>query len=133
MQKCPNFIMNIWFRIFCQIFAKLFAKNVKGGFGKYEILCADQLGRAEKKVPIAFLSNQPFMEQISSKYLLPSVSSNRYLAKFLLVGLQSTRTQIYRRKRKCISNILVWNKWTLRKWDLKLEFSYWQFPTEDAT
>ena len=30
-----------------------------------------------------FLSDQPFMEQISSKYLLPSVSSNRYLAKFL--------------------------------------------------
>ena len=38
----------------------------------------------EKKFKIAFFPDQPFMEQISYKYLLPSVSSNRYLAKFLL-------------------------------------------------
>ena len=50
MQKGPNFRMNIWFRIFCHIFAKLFAKNVKGGSEKYEIWCVEQLGRAEKKV-----------------------------------------------------------------------------------
>ena len=31
MQNCPNFIMNIWCHIFCQIFEKLLAKNVKGG------------------------------------------------------------------------------------------------------
>ena len=37
----------------------------------------------EKKVNIAFSSDQPFMEQISSKYILLSVSWNRYLAKFL--------------------------------------------------
>ena len=52
MQMCPNFIMNIWFRIFCQIFANLFAKNMKGGEGgsdKYEIWCVEQSDRAEKK------------------------------------------------------------------------------------
>ena len=36
-ENCPNFRMNIWFHIFCQIFAKLFTKNVKGGSDKYEI------------------------------------------------------------------------------------------------
>ena len=36
MQNCPNFRMNIWFHIVCQIFAKLFAKNVNGGSDKYE-------------------------------------------------------------------------------------------------
>ena len=33
-----------------QIFAKLFAKNMKGGSVKSEILCVHQLGCAEKKV-----------------------------------------------------------------------------------
>ena len=40
----------------------------------------------------------------------------------LTMGLQSTRTQICKRKRKCLSNISVWNKWSSRKWDLKLDF-----------
>ena len=42
-------------------------KNGKGGGGsdKYEIWCVEQLGRAKKKFKIAFLSDQPFMEQIS--------------------------------------------------------------------
>ena len=33
-----------------QIFAKLFAKNMKVGSDKSEILCVGQLARAEKKV-----------------------------------------------------------------------------------
>ena len=45
-----------------------------------------------KKFKIALLSDQPFMEQISSKYLLPSVSSNRYLAKFLLATFNWSST-----------------------------------------
>ena len=32
-----------------QIFAKLFAKNMKGGSDKFENLCVGQLARAEKK------------------------------------------------------------------------------------
>ena len=76
MQNSPTFRMNIWFHIFCQIFARLFSKkNVKGGSDKYEILCVEQLGRAKKKFKIAFLSDQPFMEQISSKYFQPFFSS----------------------------------------------------------
>ena len=31
------------------MFAKLFAKNMNGGSGKYEIWCVEQLGCAEKK------------------------------------------------------------------------------------
>ena len=31
IQKCPNFRIYIWFHIFCQIFAKLFAKKLDGG------------------------------------------------------------------------------------------------------
>ena len=49
MQNCPNIETNIWLLIFCQIFAKLFAKNVKGGSDKNEIWCVEQLDRAEKK------------------------------------------------------------------------------------
>ena len=64
MQKCPNFIRNFWFKFFCQIFAKLLAK--KEGWGResdeYEIWCVKQF---EKKLKIAFLSEEPFMEQIS--------------------------------------------------------------------
>ena len=45
MQKCPIFEMNIWFHIFCQIFMKLFAKNVKEESEKKEIWCAEQLER----------------------------------------------------------------------------------------
>ena len=67
MQNCPNLEMNIWFHVICQMFAKLFAKNVNGGSDKYEIWCVEQLGCAEKKkLKIAFLSDQPIMEQISS-------------------------------------------------------------------
>ena len=41
--------MNIWFDQFCQIFGKLFAKNMKGWSGKHEILCEEQSDHAEKK------------------------------------------------------------------------------------
>jgi len=43
-------------------------KKFEGGFDKYEIKCEENSGRAEKKVQnfkIAFLSDQPFMKQIS--------------------------------------------------------------------
>ena len=42
--------MNIWFDQFCQIFVKLFAKNMKGWSGKHEILYVEQSDHAEKKV-----------------------------------------------------------------------------------
>ena len=56
--------MNIWFHIFCQIFAKLFTKNAKGGSDKYEIWHVGIYIMQRKKVQLAFLSNQPFMEHI---------------------------------------------------------------------
>ena len=43
----------------------------------------------EKKAPNSFfLSDQPFIGQISSKYLWPSFSSNGYLARFFLCHVQ---------------------------------------------
>ena len=53
-QNCPIFRMNIWFLIFCQIFAKLFIKKHKGGSNKYEIWHVRQLDHAEKKVQKSF-------------------------------------------------------------------------------
>ena len=41
--------MNIWFDKFCQIFLKLFAKNMKGWSGKPEILWLEQSDHAEEK------------------------------------------------------------------------------------
>ena len=41
--------MNIWFDKFCQIFMKLFAKNMKGWSGKHEILWLEQSDHAERK------------------------------------------------------------------------------------
>ena len=53
------------------IFAKLFAKNMKGGSDKSEILCVGQSACAKKKVEKkTFLSEAPFMGQISDKYFL---------------------------------------------------------------
>ena len=68
MQTRPSFRMNIWFHIFCQIFAKLFTKNAKGGSDKYEIWHVGIYIMQRKKVQLAFLSNQPFMEHISANY-----------------------------------------------------------------
>ena len=48
------------------ILSNICKKNMKGGYDNYEIQCVEQLYRAEKKAQIAFLSDQPFMEQISS-------------------------------------------------------------------
>ena len=42
--------MNIWCEHLCQIFVKLFAKNMKSWSVKHEILCVEQSYRAEKKV-----------------------------------------------------------------------------------
>ena len=54
MQNWPNFRMDIWFQIICQIFVKLFAINVNGGSDQYEIWCVEQLSCAEKKAQISF-------------------------------------------------------------------------------
>ena len=48
MQNWQKFMIDFGFYHICQIFAKLFAKNMKVGSEKYEILCVHQLGRAEK-------------------------------------------------------------------------------------
>ena len=64
MQKCPNFIRNFWFKFFCQIFAKLLAKKRRVGEGVWRVwnlVCK----AVWKKLKIAFLSEEPFMEQIS--------------------------------------------------------------------
>ena len=64
MQKCPNFIRNFWFKFFCQIFAKLLAKKRRVGEGVWRVwnlVCK----AVWKKLKIAFLSEEPFMDQIS--------------------------------------------------------------------
>ena len=112
----------------------------------------------EEEFIITFLSDQPFMEQISSNYSLPPLTSNRYLERVLLatfnkfiksclffiellmvfmkncwlMSLESTRTQVQKRKQKWTSNIIVWKKLTWGKSDLQFQFSYWQFPTEET-
>ena len=49
----PNSNMSMidfgFYHIF-QIFVKLFAKNMKGGSEKSEVLCVGQLARAEQKI-----------------------------------------------------------------------------------
>ena len=53
------------------LFLFLFAKKVNEGSDNSEIWCVEQLSIAEKKrYRIAFLSEQPFMEQISSQYYI---------------------------------------------------------------
>ena len=47
--NCQKFMIDFGFYHICQIFAKLFAKNMKVGSDKHEILCVGQLARAEKK------------------------------------------------------------------------------------
>ena len=49
MQNCQKFMIDFGFDHICQIFAKLFAKNMKVWSDKSEILCAGQLACAEKK------------------------------------------------------------------------------------
>ena len=49
MPNCQKFMIDFGFDRIRQIFAKLFAKNMKGGSVKSEILCVHQLGCAEKK------------------------------------------------------------------------------------
>ena len=52
-------------------FPFFFAKKVNEGSDNSEIWCVEQLSIAEKKrYRIAFLSEQPFMEQISSQYYI---------------------------------------------------------------
>ena len=62
LQKCPNFIGNFLFRLFCQIFAMLFAKTWRGlGSDKYEVWCVEQFEKnAQNSIFV-----RPFMEQIS--------------------------------------------------------------------
>ena len=50
----------------CEVIWK---KNVNGGLSNVIFWRVEHLDRAEKKFKIAFLSDQPFTEQISSKYL----------------------------------------------------------------
>ena len=49
VQNCQKFIIDFGFDHICQIFVKLFSKNMKGGSEKSEILCVGQLVCAEKK------------------------------------------------------------------------------------
>ena len=52
-------------------FSFFFTKKVNEGSDNSEIWCVEQLSIAEKKrYRIAFLSEQPFMEQISSQYYI---------------------------------------------------------------
>jgi hypothetical protein len=58
---------------------------MSGWSDKYENWLVEQFDRAKKKeFKIAFLSHQPLIAQISSKYCKPSFSPNGYLAKLLL-------------------------------------------------
>ena len=49
MPNSKKFMIDFGFYHIFQIFVKLFAKNMKGGSEKSEILCVGQLARAEKK------------------------------------------------------------------------------------
>ena len=52
-------------------FSFFFTKKVNEGSDNSEIWCVEQLSIAEKKrYRIAFLSEQPFMEKISSQYYI---------------------------------------------------------------
>ena len=62
-----------------QIFAKLFAKNMKGGSEKCEILCVHQLGCAEKKSRKKHFSQRP---PSWGKYL-PNISLSFIAIKYL--------------------------------------------------
>ena len=86
MVKRKNYLLNPISR---QNFADALAENHNL---KLEVCCRAIRSCREKKFKIAFFPDQPFMEQISYKYLLPSVSSNRYLAKFLLATFNWSST-----------------------------------------
>ena len=89
--NCPNFRRNVGFHICCPIFVKLFAKKRERGVWQiWNLPCRAFRSCREKKFKIAFLSDQPFTEQISSKYLLPSLSWNGYLARLLLPTFNSS-------------------------------------------
>ena len=47
--RSPELCSKYFFNQISQIFAKLFAKNMKGGSDKSEILCVGQLACAKKK------------------------------------------------------------------------------------
>ena len=95
--------MNIWFDQFCQIFVKLFAKNMKSWSVKHEILCAEQSDRAEKKVESYFLAVQLFMVQISAKYLFTYFIIEKYLESFSQLYLTGPQKPIH------ILPITCWN------------------------
>ena len=162
MQNCPNFWMNILFHIFCQIFAKLFAKKTwRGAWQIWNLACKTVRSGRDKKLKLLFCQTSPSwskylqilfsifsIKQIFGEVFISHVqlvlkifiTSCLFLIELLLVlskicwlkGLQSTCTEICKRKWKCTSNIFVWTKWTERKWDMKIEFSYWHFPKEEA-
>ena len=50
MPNSQKLIIDFGFYQICQMFAKLFAKNMKGGSDKSEILCVGQLAHAEQKI-----------------------------------------------------------------------------------
>ena len=50
MPNSQKLIIDFGFYHICQIFAKLFAKNMKGGSDKSEILCVGQSACAKKRV-----------------------------------------------------------------------------------
>ena len=50
MPNCQEFTIDFGFHHIHQIFKKLFAKNMKGGSDKSEILCVGQLACAKKKL-----------------------------------------------------------------------------------
>ena len=68
VQMYPILRVNNWFHAFCQI---LLQKRWRGVW-KVRAVCSAE----KKKFKIAFFQEQPFMEQIFSKYLLSSLSQN---------------------------------------------------------
>ena len=90
-QNCPNFRMNIWFHIVCQIFAKLFKKKHEGGEGsdKYEIWHVWQLDHVEKKVHNSFFVRPAnifqmfftifFIERVFGGHYLPRSTGPQYI------------------------------------------------------
>ena len=100
MQYCPSFRVNIWFQYIVKYLSSLLQKkNRKGGdWQLWKLVRRAVMSCWEITFKIAFLSEEPLMEQISSKNSFPTLSSKRYLAILLATSFNF-------KKWKCISSI----------------------------
>ena len=84
MPNSQKLIIDLGFYHIRQIFAKLFAKNMKGGSDKFENLCVGQLAHAEKKSGELHFCQRP---SSWGKYL-PNISLSFITRKYLQLVLR---------------------------------------------